>query len=267
MKRLWFVLTILLVGCSTLPNERLSQAKLQTEHTQRGPDLAFQVENPLKCPLRIRLYTNDSELQSKLDREIELAPLSDSSFSIRHTKDSSTLIRAKFTYGSPELPVTLDSLSLPFPKGNTYKISQGYHGNFSHQSRHSRYALDFNMKVGDTVCAAADGVVVGVIEDYTQGGRHHAFRPHANIITIYHPQMNIFTQYVHLKHLGSFVELGQTVQKHEVIGLSGKTGFAAGPHLHFVVMQANEYGLASMPVNFEEGYIGESLTKGSKVTK
>ena len=79
--------------------------------------------------------------------------------------------------------------------------------------------------------------------------------------------MNIYTQYVHLDHQGSLVEVGDKVQKGQAIGISGMTGFSSGEHLHFNVLRATEEGMASHPVNFEGGVEGSSLKKGQKIKK
>ncbi|MBL7723438.1 MAG: M23 family metallopeptidase [Chitinophagaceae bacterium] len=41
--------------------------------------------------------------------------------------------------------------------------------------------------------------------------------------------------YWHLQHNGALVKVGDTVTKGQVIALSGKTGYAMTPHLHFLV--------------------------------
>ena len=51
--------------------------------------------------------------------------------------------------------------SLPYKKGQAYKVIQGYNGSFSHHGN-DQYAVDFGMPEGTFICAARDGVVVGV---------------------------------------------------------------------------------------------------------
>jgi hypothetical protein len=54
--------------------------------------------------------------------------------------------------------------------------------------------------------------------------------------------------YAHLKKDGALVEEGTWVFAGETIGLSGKTGYASGPHLHFQV----ERDRKTFPVRFHE---------------
>ena len=45
--------------------------------------------------------------------------------------------------------------------------------------------------------------------------------------------------YWHLQKDGVLVEVGDTVQKGQVIAISGKTGYSAIPHLHFLVWSSD----------------------------
>ena len=172
-------------------------------------------------------------------------------------------------YGDTSATISNKAVSLPFPSNSSYKIIQGNNGSFSHQSDYSKYALDFNLQTGDTICAIADGFVVGVIEDYSSSGITSKWRDYANIITLFHPYMNLFSQYVHLDYKGSLVELGQSVQEGEPIGISGLTGFTKGEHLHLGLSKPthSQDGLISIPITFKEGYEGAKLKKGDIVKK
>lgn len=121
--------------------------------------------------------------------------------------------------------------SLPYEKGKAYRIVQGYFGPFSHKER---AALDFKMKRGTKICAARNGVVVRVKEDGDRGGWNRKYRPYGNNIVIEHEDGSR-AGYWHLQYNGALVNVGDTVQQGQVIGLSGKTGYAAMPHLHFLV--------------------------------
>ena len=121
--------------------------------------------------------------------------------------------------------------SLPYEKGKSFLIVQGYFGIFSHKER---AALDFKMKRGTKVCAARGGIVVRVKEDSDHGGVNKKYRSDGNNIVIQHEDGSR-AGYWHLQKDGAFVNVGDTVQQGQVIGLSGKTGYAAMPHLHFLV--------------------------------
>lgn len=121
--------------------------------------------------------------------------------------------------------------SLPYEKGRSFFIVQGYFGVFSHKER---AALDFKMKRGTKICAARGGVVVRIKEDSDKGGWNKKYRADGNNIVIQHPDGSR-AGYWHLQKNGAMVNVGDTVQKGQVIALSGKTGYASMPHLHFLV--------------------------------
>ncbi len=121
--------------------------------------------------------------------------------------------------------------SLPYEKGRSFLIVQGYFGVFSHKER---AALDFIMKRGTKICAARGGVVVRIKEDSDRGGMNKKFRADGNNIVIQH-QDGSRSGYWHLQKEGALVIVGDTVKQGQVIALSGKTGYASAPHLHFLV--------------------------------
>lgn len=121
--------------------------------------------------------------------------------------------------------------TLPYQEGKRYRMVQGYFSRFSHRER---AALDFKMKRGTKICAAREGVVVRVKEDGDRGGLNRKYRPDGNNIVIQHPDGSR-AGYWHLQKDGALVNVGDTVEKGQVIALSGKTGYAAFPHLHFLV--------------------------------
>jgi murein DD-endopeptidase MepM/ murein hydrolase activator NlpD len=121
--------------------------------------------------------------------------------------------------------------ALPYEKGKAYRLVQGYFGIFSHRER---AALDFKMKRGSKICAAREGVVVRVKEDGDRGGWNRKYRQYGNNIVIQHPDGSR-AGYWHLQKDGALVNVGDSVAKGQVIALSGKTGYAAMPHLHFLI--------------------------------
>lgn len=125
--------------------------------------------------------------------------------------------------------------ALPYEAGTKHRIIQGYFGPFSHKER---AALDFKMKRGTKILAAREGVVVRVKEDGDRGGWNKKYRPYGNNIVIQHPDGSR-SGYWHLQFNGALVSVGDTVQKGQVIALSGKTGYTATPHLHFLVWRSS----------------------------
>lgn len=119
---------------------------------------------------------------------------------------------------------------LPYSKGESYKVTQGYNGSFSHQGI---FALDFNMPEGSKVLATRDGLVVSVVVKNNKGCASLDCYKFANYITIMHSDATI-AKYAHLQKNGAKVKVGDRVKKGDVIGFSGNTGFSSGPHLHFI---------------------------------
>jgi len=137
--------------------------------------------------------------------------------------------------------------ALPFSTGRSYRLMQGYFGQFSHKER---VALDFNMKRGTKVCAAREGVVVRVKQDSDRGGWNKKYRPYGNNIVIQHPDGSR-AGYWHLQKNGALVNVGDTVKRGQVIGLSGKTGYAFQPHLHFIVWISGNNNWQQIPTRFQ----------------
>ena len=121
--------------------------------------------------------------------------------------------------------------ALPFEEGKSYRVIQGYFSRFTHKER---AALDFNLKRGTNITAARDGIVVRAKEDGTSGGLKKKYRPQGNNIVIQHADGSR-AGYWHIQHNGALVNVGDSVKKGQVIALSGKTGYAMVPHLHFLV--------------------------------
>lgn len=138
--------------------------------------------------------------------------------------------------------------ALPYEKGRSFLIVQGYFGAFSHQER---AALDFKMKRGTKICAAREGVVVRVKEDSDRGGMNKKYRSDGNNIVIRHADSSR-SGYWHLQKDGALVNVGDTVKQGQVIALSGKTGYASMPHLHFLVWNYNnQRQWSSVPTRFQ----------------
>ncbi|MDD2422341.1 MAG: M23 family metallopeptidase, partial [Heliobacteriaceae bacterium] len=96
--------------------------------------------------------------------------------------------------------------------------------------------VDFSSPAGRPVKAAQTGVVIFAGE----------MGPNGNTVIVDHGD-GVSTLYAHFSVIG--VKENQTVQKGQVVGNVGSTGWSTGPHLHF------EVRVNGNPVN-PLGYIG-----------
>ncbi|WP_413790255.1 peptidoglycan DD-metalloendopeptidase family protein [Streptomyces rubradiris] len=159
------------------------------------------------------------------------------SFADRQTYDYVRIIMSNVekltapdTSGDPEtsgqwsLPVNA-SLGTPYhQQGGAW--SSGYHT-----------GVDFLASSGTPVHAIGPGKVVTA----GWGGAY------GNQVVIRHPD-GMYSQYAHLSKVR--ISAGDTVSGGQVIGLSGATGNAFGPHLHFEIRTGPEYGSDVNPLPY-----------------
>jgi len=260
-----FITLIGLSACKQVPNERFSQYMPEISTSISADSLTIYIQNPIAAPLQF-LASSQSEIVLEFLSDsfpLVLAGYADTTLVlISDDFPEAPRIRFNTLLGDPNAPFSPPVLELPFPTGRSYNVLQGYYGSFSHNTDFSRYAIDFDMAIGDTITAAADGFVVGVIEGYKHGGNSPKWRDFANYVTLFHPESGAFTQYVHLDYMGSLVSLGDTVFAGQPIALSGNTGFSTQPHLHFNVLQPLNEKVVSAPVESIGSYRGEELIRG-----
>lgn len=137
--------------------------------------------------------------------------------------------------------------SLPYEVNKKHLLVQGYFSRLSHKER---AALDFKMKKGTKICAARGGVVVRLKEDSNKGGWSKKNRPFGNLIIIQHEDGSR-AGYWHLQKDGALVNVGDTVKQGQVIALSGRTGYALFPHLHFIVWKFSSNTWQQIPTRFK----------------
>lgn len=108
------------------------------------------------------------------------------------------------------------------PFGHTRYVNGEYSG--------SHTAIDWAAPTGTPVKATNDGVVALADNLHLTG----------NSVYIDHG-MDMFSQYIHMSKL--YVEAGDQVEKGDIIGEVGSTGFSTGPHMHFT------FWVHNVPVN------------------
>lgn len=119
------------------------------------------------------------------------------------------------------------TMVMPRPSRVTSEFGTGREFNGQISSRHM--GLDLQGFTGDTVVAAADGVVA-LVDGFLLAG---------NIVYLNHGG-GLVSGYFHLTE--QLVEAGDTVDAGTPIGRVGATGRVTGPHLHWVV----RYGTTSV---------------------
>jgi len=82
--------------------------------------------------------------------------------------------------------------------------------------------LDFSADSGTPIYAAMDGIVLLRLTNHSTFGHH---------IVLYHGD-GITTMYAHMNSFGNY-QIGDTVNRGDVIGYVGRTGLSTGDHLHF----------------------------------
>ncbi|QJB55267.1 M23 family metallopeptidase [Pseudodesulfovibrio sp. zrk46] len=113
---------------------------------------------------------------------------------------------------------------LPFERPVEGKITSlyGLQRILNGKPKNPHRGLDFRSPMGNPVKSTADGVVILVGDHYYAG----------NSIYIDHGN-GVVSMYFHMSK--PIVKEGDTVKRGQAIGLSGQSGRATGPHLHFSV--------------------------------
>ena len=106
--------------------------------------------------------------------------------------------------------------------------------------RHRRFhrGVDIRARMGSRVASAAPGVV-------EFAGWQHGY---GKVVIVRHEQCK--TLYAHLSRFR--VRAGTRVDRHEEIGVSGRSGHSTGPHLHFEVRTLNDDAVDPLSVIEEE---------------
>ncbi|MFC1757109.1 murein hydrolase activator EnvC family protein [Patescibacteria group bacterium] len=140
-----------------------------------------------------------------------------------------------------ELQIEIDPHSLPSVGSGvlawpleTVKITQ-YFGNTPFATKNPQVynggghtGIDFRASVGTPLKSASSGIVKGIGNtDDTKGCYSYG-----KWILIEHKN-GLSTLYAHLSLIK--VSVGQNVSREQIVGYSGNTGYATGPHLHFTV--------------------------------
>ncbi len=263
------VLLLLLVwGCKTskFAVEPLPMpTSIKISHTELNDSLQLDIANRLKSPVQVDIRSADLQVNDILSSyfPIVLQAEQDTILKLNVSPQEYPNLDFQAEFGDPQKEIDVSNIALPIPKNKKVRIIQGHNGSYSHNHDGSRYAIDFGLKINDTIFAASDGYVILAVDGYKLGGKDIRYLDFANKIVIYNPESGLYFGYTHLTFKGVFVRPGDRVKQGQPIGLVGMTGYTDVPHLHFNVSVPNPSGggLLSVPVDFREGFRGKDLQK------
>ncbi|MEM9822334.1 MAG: M23 family metallopeptidase, partial [Bacteroidota bacterium] len=98
-----------------------------------------------------------------------------------------------------------------------------------HKEKKMHKGIDLRAPIGTPVLATSGGVVLEV---------QRANKGYGNMVTLQHDDTYI-TRYSQLSEIK--VTKGQTIDKGQVIALSGNSGASTGPHLHYEVLKDGQH--------------------------
>ena len=149
---------------------------------------------------------------------------------MRQSNREDQLIRSVIAACDPAVSMQLQSMQeLAWPLTGPMKITSPYgehmHPIIGEEAFHR--GVDLRAHYGSPILAPADGVVLYI-------GRKTAY---GNTVAVLHGG-GIATVYGHLWKFT--VQPYERVEKGQLLGYTGNTGFSTGPHLHFEVRQGGE---------------------------
>ncbi len=233
MKYFWlFLLTSLSLVAQSNP-----KVKVYYEASESGYTLF--VDNDEFCPVSVVLNLDLDNLKASTNRQTTfvipphqkkfpftvLKAMRPGKYSFNYKYQA---VLGNISINSYDLNYAYD---LPFGKGQSFLVSQGYNGKTTHQGIH---AIDFNLPEGTPVFAIRSGLVIKSDDTQTQHGNSAEFASFNNYILVLH-QDGTFANYLHLKSSSVIVKPGDNIVAGQKIALSGNTGWSSGPHLHVEV--------------------------------
>lgn len=140
--------------------------------------------------------------------------------------------------------------AIPFDEDINYTITSKYGKRIDPITGLESFHLgiDIGLAEGTEILSSYDGIV------YKKGYSEDGLGEYIKIKHIIETEQYL-TVYGHLKRNSIIVKEGDTVNKNDIVALSGNTGKSTGPHLHFEVHLLNKDGTLNQkldPINIFE---------------
>jgi murein DD-endopeptidase MepM/ murein hydrolase activator NlpD len=150
---------------------------------------------------------------------------------------------------------------LPYAVGQTFRTGlTNCSSSFHAAGNPDQYAFDFDMPVGTPFVAARDGTVFQVVENAPSDGGGNG-----NYVVVDHGD-GTYGLYLHSPMDGISVTVGQEVHRGDVLGVTGRSGLAGYPHLHFTVVSGSpQYPYSGIPVSFRNARPRDVVLEGDKL--
>ena len=121
----------------------------------------------------------------------------------------------------------------------------------THRGTYRRHCIDWEMPQGTPILAAREGIVIRCIDTYRRTYTNPQFWERVNCVVIRHFGGET-TSYWRLQYGSALVRVGDRVDTGQCIALSGQTGCARYPHLHFGIFDAENNSLPVQPLTVPE---------------
>jgi murein DD-endopeptidase MepM/ murein hydrolase activator NlpD len=202
---------------TTLNNQLRGQKQVVDQEKQEKNYLLIQTKGQEK---QYQALLNETlKKQQEIEQEIY-----DLEYKLKQTLDPSALPTAR----PGVLSWPLDGI-LTQTYGYTASSKKLYKSGFHN-------GIDISSAYGESILAARDGKVIGI----GSCGRY----AYGKWIALEH-ENGLITLYGHLSSYGAF-KVGDSVQRGEIIGYEGNTGYSTGAHLHFGVYVSATFKIQSM---------------------
>ncbi|ACL21824.1 Peptidase M23 [Desulfitobacterium hafniense DCB-2] len=143
-------------------------------------------------------------------------------------------------------------LGLPSPVSSPVNAGYLYGEKLNSSSTYGHMGMDFAAPIGTSIYSTYVGKVI------TKGDLGGASYGKYIVIESTHPyytNTKFYHYYCHMSELSSSIQVNTTYPAGTYLGLSGQTGNASGPHLHYEIrMGANNWYAQRNP----EGFLGRS---------